>query len=122
VRVVILGCGRIGAKVAEVLDGEGHDVLIIDESADSFNRLNPSFRGRAVVGVGIDEEVLGKADLGHADAGRKLRAIAGTVTDATLSARRDTSGPRGKMTRPPGIGRPFLLVDAGGCNAVADDA
>ena len=66
-RVVILGCGRVGAKVAEVLDGDGHDVLIIDRKSDAFGRLSPSYRGRAVVGLGIDEDTLVRADLGSAD-------------------------------------------------------
>lgn len=66
-KVVILGCGRVGAKVAEVLDSDGHDVLVIDRSSTAFNRLGPSYRGRAIVGLGIDEETLISADLDHAD-------------------------------------------------------
>jgi len=68
VRVVILGCGRLGARVADLLDSEGHDVTIIDADTDSFRRLSPSFRGSAMAGVGIDEELLRRAGLDRADA------------------------------------------------------
>lgn len=67
-RVVILGCGRLGAKVGEVLDAEGNQVTIIDADPEAFRRLSPSFRGTAVVGVGIDEELLRRAGLDQADA------------------------------------------------------
>lgn len=53
--------------VADVLSSEGHDVTVIDTDADAFGRLSPSFRGRAVVGVGIDEELLRRAQVDRAD-------------------------------------------------------
>ena len=67
-RVVILGCGRVGAMVADVLDSEGHEVTVIDADAEAFRRLSPSFRGTAVVGVGIDEDLLRRAGLDQSDA------------------------------------------------------
>ncbi len=67
-RVVILGCGRIGAKVADLLDSEGHEITIIDPDPESFRRLSPTYRGRAVVGVGIDEELLRRIGLDQSDA------------------------------------------------------
>ena len=68
VRVVILGCGRVGARLANSLDAEGHTVSIIDRNADAFRRfLSSSFGGRAVVGIGIDEDVLRRAGIEEAD-------------------------------------------------------
>jgi len=66
--VVILGCGRLGAKLAQMLDSEGDAVTVIDPNSESFARLGPRFRGRTMVGVGIDEDVLRRAGIEQADA------------------------------------------------------
>ena len=66
--IVILGCGRVGAALATKLDKAGHTVSIIDTSSDSFQRLDPEFRGDKVVGNGIDEEILKRAGITKADA------------------------------------------------------
>jgi trk system potassium uptake protein len=68
VRVIILGCGRIGAQVADLMDAEGHHVTVVDPDAESFRRLSPRFRGLAMPGVGIDEDVLRRAGIEQADA------------------------------------------------------
>jgi trk system potassium uptake protein TrkA len=67
-KVVIMGCGRVGAQLASLLDGEGHKVTVLDVDAHSFRRLPPSFSGTALVGDGTDEEMLKKAGVGEADA------------------------------------------------------
>lgn len=67
-KVVILGCGRVGATLAMMMDREGHSVSVIDMSSDSFQRLDNSFRGSTYVGNGIDEEVLIRAGIKEADA------------------------------------------------------
>lgn len=67
-QVLILGCGRLGALLAELLDQDGHAVTIIDSKPESFSRLRPEFRGSAVVGLGIDEDVLRRAGIEQADA------------------------------------------------------
>lgn len=66
--VVIMGCGRVGAKLASMLDTEGHRVTIMDTDSDSFRRLTPEFRGTAIVGNGIDEDALKRAGIEDADA------------------------------------------------------
>ena len=60
-RVVIVGCGRVGAIVAELLDAAGHEVVILDIRTSAFDRLTPSFRGNAIRGDGTDEDVLRRA-------------------------------------------------------------
>jgi trk system potassium uptake protein TrkA len=67
-KVVIMGCGRVGARLAGLLDIEGHSVTILDIDAYSFRRLPPDFAGTALVGNGIDEEALKKAGIEEADA------------------------------------------------------
>ncbi len=66
--VVIMGCGRVGAQLASLLDADGHKVTVLDIDAHSFRRLPPSFGGTALVGDGTDEEVLRRAGIGEADA------------------------------------------------------
>lgn len=67
-RVVIMGCGRVGATLATLMDQAGHDVTVLDSNPESFQRLDPKFRGEKIVGNGVDEEVLRRAGLEHADA------------------------------------------------------
>ena len=67
-RVVILGCGRVGATLASQLEQMGNTVSIIDSSSESFQRLDPHFRGERIVGNGVDEEVLRRAGVEKADA------------------------------------------------------
>ncbi len=67
-KVVILGCSRVGATLATQLDAAGHTVAIVDNSSDAFQRLKPKFRGEKVVGNGVDEEVLRRAGIESADA------------------------------------------------------
>jgi trk system potassium uptake protein TrkA len=67
-KVVIMGCGRVGSRLAGLLDIEGHDVAILDIDAYSFRRLPPDFGGTALVGNGTDEESLKKAGIEEADA------------------------------------------------------
>jgi trk system potassium uptake protein len=66
-RFVILGCGRVGARLATMLDRMGHEVSIIDKTSDSFKRLPADFGGQAVIGTGIDEDVLKSAGIEGAD-------------------------------------------------------
>jgi trk system potassium uptake protein TrkA len=66
-RVVIVGCGRVGAVVAGSLDGAGHEVVVIDTSTSAFDRLPASFRGVAVRADGTDEDSLRRAGAENAD-------------------------------------------------------
>jgi trk/ktr system potassium uptake protein len=66
-RVVIVGCSRVGALVATMLARDGHQVTVVDINKDSFNRLGPDFPGEMVLGNGIDEDVLRKAGIEQAE-------------------------------------------------------
>jgi trk system potassium uptake protein len=65
--VIIVGCGRVGAGMAEGLSAAGHDVSIIDLSTLAFRRLSAEFRGSAIRGDGTDEDVLRRAGIEQAD-------------------------------------------------------
>jgi len=67
-KVVIMGCGRVGAELASMLDQEGHAVIVLDVNPDSFRRLPHDFGGTRVVGNGIDQEVLARMGVSEADA------------------------------------------------------
>jgi trk system potassium uptake protein TrkA len=65
--IIIMGCGRVGARLATLLDIEGHTVTLLDIDAYSFRRLPADFGGTALVGNGIDQEDLEKAGIKEAD-------------------------------------------------------
>ena len=67
-KVVIMGCGRVGGQLAGLLESDGHSVTILDTDAYSFRRLPPNFKGTALVGNGLDQEVLKRAGIETADA------------------------------------------------------
>ena len=66
--VIILGCGRIGSTLATAMSRDGHNVTIIDRDSDAFRRLGTDFKGRTVIGNGIDEDILKKSGIENADA------------------------------------------------------
>ena len=66
-KVIIMGCGRMGATLAIMLDAEGHDVTILDVRAEAFDRLPTDFRGHAMIGNGMDEEAQRRAGAKEAD-------------------------------------------------------
>jgi trk system potassium uptake protein TrkA len=67
-KVVIMGCGRVGATLATMLDADGHEVTVLDIRPEAFKRLPPAFRGHRHAGNGIDQDVLGRIGLADADA------------------------------------------------------
>jgi trk system potassium uptake protein TrkA len=67
-KVVVMGCGRVGARVSSILDHNGHDITVIDTNAIAFRRLSPEFGGDTILGTGIDEDVLKSAGIETADA------------------------------------------------------
>ena len=66
-RVIIVGCGRVGARVAAELDQRGEHVIVIDTNPRAFNRLPQSFKGETVRGNGTDEDVMRTAGAEQAD-------------------------------------------------------
>ena len=66
-KIVIVGCGRVGASLADIYDQTGHEVTILDVRTDAFDRLPSSYGGHAVRGDGTDEDVLRRAGAEGAD-------------------------------------------------------
>lgn len=63
---VIMGCGRVGARLATSLEGSGHTVAVVDQNPDAFRRLPEEFAGRRVTGVGFDRDTLRAAGVEEA--------------------------------------------------------
>src|SRR5262249_28112689 len=68
VKAIIIGCGRVGSRVAKRVDAEGWAVTASDEKEEALNRLGSSWTGGFVVGHGMDEAVLREAGIAEADA------------------------------------------------------
>ena len=90
-RVVVMGCGRVGASLADGLSRIGHDVAIIDRDASAFHRLSPEFPGERVLGMGFDRDVLLRAGIEEAGA---FAAVSSGDNSNIISARlaRETFG------------------------------
>jgi len=67
-KVLIIGCGRVGSSVALVLQREGWDVTVVDENEDALSRLGDHWPGTFIVGHGMDTAVLREAGIEDADA------------------------------------------------------
>ena len=67
-RVVIMGCGRVGSTIAARLEREGNAVTVVDTDPYSFRRLPSDFKGETLVGSGYDDHTLEAAGIRHADA------------------------------------------------------
>ncbi len=66
--IIVLGCGRIGSRLALTLEAEGHSVAVVDRDRRSFGRLPERFTGRAVLGNVISQTVLEQAGIAEAGA------------------------------------------------------
>lgn len=86
-----MGCGRVGATLAQSLEQQGHDVAVIDRDRAAFRRLGPDFEGRRITGVGFDRDTLVKAGIEHAYA---FAAVSSGDNSNILAARvaRETYG------------------------------
>lgn len=67
-KVIIVGCGKLGSGLAHNLIKKGHSVTVIDNSPEAFELLGKDFKGKTIVGVGFDKNILEKAQIRLADA------------------------------------------------------
>lgn len=67
-KVVIVGCGRVGSFLAGLLDKGGHEVTIIDLERAAFTHLPEDFKGTTLMGNGTDMDVLRQAGVDKVDA------------------------------------------------------
>ena len=67
-KVIIMGCGRVGEQISRLMAAEGHSVAVIDRDPDALARLGPDFRGQKVAGLGFDRRALLEAGIEQAEA------------------------------------------------------
>jgi trk system potassium uptake protein len=91
VHFVIMGCGRTGSTLAQMVEDRGHTVAVVDQNPDAFRRLGAHFEGRRVVGPGFDRDVLTEAGIEDAYA---FAAVSNGDNSNILAARvaRETFG------------------------------
>jgi trk system potassium uptake protein len=112
-RILIVGCGRVGSTLARLLDADGHDVTVVDQNPDAFKRLGQHFGGRVVVGTGIDHDVLKNAGADDADGfvavteGDNRNIMAALIAQRMFKIKRIVARiydpPRGQMYRELGV-------------------
>ncbi|OCN01656.1 F420-dependent NADP oxidoreductase [Clostridium sp. W14A] len=66
--VLVIGCGRLGSRLAGILDEQGHDVTVVDADPDSFHNLKKDFSGITIVGMPMDIKALRNAGVEGCDA------------------------------------------------------
>ena len=66
-KILIIGCGRLGSGLAKTLDRRGHSVAVIDRDPLAFERLGDRYKGKTIPGIGFDQEVLLQAGIERAD-------------------------------------------------------
>jgi trk system potassium uptake protein len=67
-RVIIMGCGRVGSELALELVKGGHEVTVIDKNPEAFWKYPPGDGARTLVGLGFDRDILEEAGIKEADA------------------------------------------------------
>ncbi len=65
--VIVVGCGRVGSRLAGMLSDNGANVCVVDVKADAFSNLGRNFNGSTVQGIGYDEDTLVKAGIEDCD-------------------------------------------------------
>jgi len=83
-RVIVVGCGRVGSELAVRLEREGHEVVVLDKNPNAFRRLPENWTGETVVGFGFDRDVLTRAGVQRSGA---LAAVTSGDNSNILTAR-----------------------------------
>ncbi|MBQ3300685.1 MAG: TrkA family potassium uptake protein [Eggerthellaceae bacterium] len=65
--VIVVGCGRVGSRLARLLTENGANVTVVDVNAEAFDNLGRSFNGSTQQGIGYDEDTLIKAGIEDCD-------------------------------------------------------
>lgn len=66
-KIVIVGCGKVGTSIATQLNSEGHDISVVDVNHDAVTRLSENLDVMGIEGNGATYEVLAEAGAPSAD-------------------------------------------------------
>lgn len=83
-KIIIVGCGRVGVALAHSMSNAGHEVAVVDVKPKAFDKLGSAFRGQTVQGVCFDRDVLVRAGIESADA---FAAVTSSDNANALAAR-----------------------------------
>jgi trk system potassium uptake protein TrkA len=82
-KLLIVGCGRVGSAIAANMAADGHAVTVVDEDAEALQRLPEDWNGRFIQGHGLEIGVL--VDGGIADADAMVVATSGDNTNLVIA-------------------------------------
>ena len=96
--VVVMGCGRVGSRLATSLDALGHSVSVVDQNVAAFTKLGANFGGTTIRGLGFDRDHLRAAGIERAQA---FAAVSSGDNSNILGARvaRETFGVQNVIAR-----------------------
>jgi trk system potassium uptake protein TrkA len=96
--IIVVGCGRVGAELAYRLFNQSHRVTVVDHQDAAFHNLPPDFRGRTIVGEALNQNVLLRAGVDHAD-GLAVVTNSDTVNAVVAHAARSAYGIQNVVVR-----------------------
>lgn len=73
-KIMIIGCGRLGAELARFLSQGARTITVVDSEPSAFERLGPPFKGDTFLGNGLDRDVLVRGGIERTDALAALTA------------------------------------------------
>ena len=83
-KILIVGCGRVGTGLAQTLDLRGHSVVVVDKDPLAFEKLGGKFKGKTIHGIGFDREILHQAGIERTDG---LAAVTSSDETNVIAAR-----------------------------------
>jgi len=83
-KLIIIGCGRVGTGLARTLSQGGHTVTVVDKDPAAVTSVGPAFKGQTMIGSGFDRDVLLQAGIERADG---LAAVTGSDEANAVIAR-----------------------------------
>lgn len=66
-KLIIVGCGRVGSELAVDVSADDHEVVVVDREPEAFHRLGSDFHGRTLQGDARERSVLLRAGVEEAD-------------------------------------------------------
>ncbi len=96
-KILVMGCGRVGAHLASLLEDDGHEITVLDIDPAAFAKLPHTFRGNALLGDGTDEDSLKRAGIQEMQAFIALTAADNTNIMAAQIAQRVFNVPEGGL-------------------------
>jgi len=67
-KIIVIGCGRMGSTLARKLNLQGNAVTVVAREKADFERLGTHFKGKTMAGIEFDQDILTKAGIQHCDA------------------------------------------------------